>query len=220
MIELPIRNEPDRFREIAALIEGTGCFVAGGAARFAASPNEKPARYSDVDLFAPDATAVAKMHTKLLAISELKHETPLSYLFEQTTSFDEDIFAEGKVRKTRFNLIREFCGTPEAVIQKFDFSVARAAIIGDKVLVDDDFEQDEKDRKLRIKHVVCPISTMYRAAKYQAKGYKFPLREMLRLFNEWQDQDEAYRLKILDLGMADKLSAEEIDELEALLRID
>lgn len=208
-IELPIKNEPDKFREIASLIEGTGCFVAGGAARFAASPNDKPARYSDVDLFAPNADCVAKMHAKLLTIAYLKSETPLSYLFA---------YMSGGV--THFNLIREFCGTPETVIEKFDFSVARAVIVGDKVLVDPDFEQDEQDRKLRVKFVVCPISTMYRAAKYQAKGYKFPLREMLRLFNEWQDRDDAYRAKILELGMADKLTAEEIDELEALLRID
>lgn len=209
-VRLPIRNEPMQFQEFQSLLVD-GCFIAGGAARFAASPNETPAYYSDVDIFAVDQDAVAAMFLKLKNVADLKSETPMSYLFVQ------DLEIAGK---NRFNLIRQFCGTMEAVLEEFDFSVARAGIIGNEVLVDPQFEADEKEKRLRIQHIHCPVSTMFRAAKYQAKGYKFPLVEMLKLFKDYEDREPIYKDRLIELASNPNLTDAEINELEALLRID
>jgi len=209
-VKLPIVNELARFQEFQSLLVG-GCFIAGGAARFAASTNESPAHYSDVDIFATDQDAVTAMYLKLRGIAELKSETPMSYLF---------ITKNSENQTNRFNLIRQFCGTLDAVIEEFDFSVARAGIVGNEVLVDPQFETDEKEKRLRIQHIHCPVSTMFRAAKYQAKGYKFPLVEMLKLFGDWERRPNEYRERLVELASDPNITQEGIQELEALLRID
>jgi len=123
-------------------------------------------------------------------------------------------------------------GTEEEIINNFDFSIVRAAILSPtEVLVDEDFEEDEKHHLLRLKNIHCPISSLLRCCKYARKGYFMRPAEALKLFNDWVDRGEEYRVRILELfktsafgekdeGNPNGISREEIDELEALLRID
>ena len=70
--------------------------------------------------------------------------------------------------------------------------VARAAIISPtRALVDVHFERDERLRSLRVRHVVCPISSVRRIAKYTAKGYRCNTVEVVKLFAEWSTRAEA-----------------------------
>jgi hypothetical protein len=215
-VKLPIKNEPAKFQELQNLLVD-GCFIAGGAARFAASTNRTPAYYSDVDIFAVDQDCISAMFMKLKNIAELKSETPMSYLFVRPSP---ELRYDGLGLFDRFNLIRQFCGTMDTVLEEFDFSVARAGIVGDEVLVDPQFEADEKEKRLRIQHIHCPVSTNFRIAKYVQKGYKISLREMLKLFSDWESRDGSYKSRLIDLASNDQLSENEIAELEALLRID
>lgn len=60
--------------------------------------------------------------------------------------------------------------------------------------------------------------------KYSRKNYWLPPLQCAKLFLDWENREEDYRAKILEaLGKMDKregLTRKEIEELEALMRID
>jgi hypothetical protein len=75
------------------------------------------------------------------------------------------------------------------LLSTLDFTVTRAAIISeDTALVDVHFEQDEQATTLRLRHIVCPISSVRRISKYVAKGYSCNMIEIVKLFAEWSDR--------------------------------
>jgi hypothetical protein len=123
-------------------------------------------------------------------------------------------------------------GTMEEILENFDFTVVRAGILNSKeVMVDEDFENDEKHLYLRLKNIHCPISSLLRCCKYARKGYFMRPIEALKLFNDWTDRGDEYRSRMVELfgmsGLGKKsednpngMAQEEIDELESLLRID
>lgn len=190
--------------------------ICGGAARHACSPDTSAdgslitvASSSDYDVFAKNTENVNEIKSDIIfnySPSEI-HETPMSFLF--TTRI-------GKI-----NLIKQFVGEPERLLERFDFTVVRAALVDSaSVLVDDDFEKDELEKKLRIKHLNCPVSTMMRCMKYARKGYSFPLIESIKIFQDWEQRPIEYRSRLIELAESESLSPQEIEELEALLRID
>jgi hypothetical protein len=74
---------------------------------------------------------------------------------------------------------------------------------------------------------------VFRLIKYTKRGYWVTPREVLKLFVDWENRDDEYRLKIVELFKKSEsfdpdapdeskggLSKEEIDELEELMRID
>ena len=82
--------------------------------------------------------------------------------------------------------------TAEQLLSTLDFTIARAAIVTDEhALVDVDFERDERLRQIRVRHIVCPISSVRRIAKYTAKGYRCKMLEIVKLFAEWSSRAEA-----------------------------
>ena len=82
--------------------------------------------------------------------------------------------------------------TAEQLLSTLDFTIARAAIVTDEhALVDVDFERDERLRQIRVRHIVCPISSVRRIAKYTAKGYRCKMLEIIKLFAEWSSRAEA-----------------------------
>jgi hypothetical protein len=59
--------------------------------------------------------------------------------------------------------------------------------------------------------------------KYARKGYYMRPIESMKLFQDWQNRPEEYRQRIIQLfgdGKMGSLSKQEVDELEALLRVD
>jgi len=63
-------------------------------------------------------------------------------------------------------------GTLEDILDNFDFTVVRAAILNrHEVMVDRDFMADEGNRRLVFKNIHCPVSSLLRALKYARKGY-------------------------------------------------
>lgn len=77
--------------------------------------------------------------------------------------------------------------------------------------------------KLRILNIHCPISSLLRVMKYARKGYYMRPVEALKLFNDWQQRDPDYRDRMKELfttGQFGKITKEEIDELEKLMRVD
>jgi hypothetical protein len=67
-----------------------------------------------------------------------------------------------------------------------DFSVTRVVLIDENMaLADARFLRDEFDRRIVIRHIVCPISSCARISKYESKGYTIQGRERVKLFAEW-----------------------------------
>ena len=116
-------------------------------------------------------------------------------------------------------------GDKKTILENFDFTVIRAAIISsEQVYVDADFLHDEKHTLLRLKNIHCPVSSSLRCMKYSRKGYWLRPFECLKLFIDWTDRPDEYRVKLVEFlhkaSENDGLSQEEVDELETMMRID
>jgi hypothetical protein len=234
---IPIRRG---FTEIAPLYDlalKNNCIICGGYARYCASPlpTAKVKIASDVDLFPKSEEACNILLTDLKAVGyEIKYENHICYTLAPTETAKVKLqyiptpqiikpVVEGKIVTV---------GTVEELLDNFDFTIVRAAILSPTtVLVDEDFEQDEIHHILRLKNIHCPISSLLRCCKYARKGYFMRPAEALKLFNDWTARGEDYQKRLNELfaeSTKGKVSDEnpngitqkEIDELEALLRID
>jgi hypothetical protein len=108
----------------------------------------------------------------------------------------------------------------ETILENFDFTVVRIGLSNPEVaLADADFMHDEEKHQLRIKNIHCPISSTYRVMKYRSKGYWPPTLEILKLFFDWDERDEEYKMNIFQFFQKEDPTKEEIDEMERLMRV-
>lgn len=209
--------------------------ICGGYARYCASTAKKVKEAKDVDLFPKTPEVYDTLLKELLELGyEIKHENHVSTTLSPKPDFEEKLghiptpqiikpVKEGKILTV---------GTTEEILDNFDFSVVRAAIISSKeVLVDEDFIKDEQNHVLRLKNIHCPISSLLRCCKYARKGYFLKPTEALKLFKDWDNRGDDYKNRMIELFEKSAfgeqtvenfkgISQKEIDELEALLRID
>jgi hypothetical protein len=224
------------FTEISVLYDlaqKNDCVICGGYARYCGSPlltaNVKHA--SDLDLFPKSEQACENMLKDLIAMGyEKAHENHVSITLRAVDKNNIKLLSiptpqiikpviEGKIVTL---------GTVEEILQNFDFTIVRAAVISPtELLVDEDFENDEMHGILRLKNIHCPISSLLRCCKYARKGYFMRPMEALKLFQDWTNRGLEYQQRISELFLVsmkgdkeDGITQKEIDELEALLRID
>jgi hypothetical protein len=240
-IKLPILRG---FTEIVPLYEAVtkiNCLIAGGYARYCASPGRSVIKASDIDLFPQDKEAYEKLYTLLVIKMQfgIKHENGVSITLAHTP-FTE-LAGNNDPRWGTMPTIQIIkpveeghivsVGDIETILNNFDFSIVRAAIISPtECLVDANFEEDEYYNFLRIKNIHCPISSSLRFMKYTRKGYFTRPLEVLKLFMEWDVRGNDYKNRMIELfktsnirdeeGNIVPMTQENIDELEALLRID
>jgi len=202
------------------------CFILGGYARFCASPNKKPVEAKDIDVYCEDESMFEVLKEKLLSVGlEIRHENNISLTYEEKEEGDFTYMLPLQlIKPVREARIISF-GDRKTILENFDFSVIRAAIqSGNEVMVDADFMHDEKHRLLRLKNIHCPVSSTLRCMKYSRKGYFLRPFECLKLFIDWSDRPAEYRIKLLQFlekaAENDGLTQEEVDELEAMMRID
>jgi len=222
-------------QEFFALAEKHQAVICGGYARYCASPRKEPVKAGDVDFFPKTEDGVAGMQKDLEEMGfELRHENHVSITMRPKPCEEEKLaylptpqiikpVVEGKIVTL---------GSVEEILENFDFTIVRAAIISStEVLVDEEFMVDEAKMILRLRNIHCPVSSLLRCCKYARKGYFMRPGETLKLFNDWTDRGDDYKLRLLDLfkKSADGefsednpggMTREEIDELEGLLRID
>jgi hypothetical protein len=214
------------------LLDIYGGRIIGGYPRWCCSTAQRPVPAGDCDLFPVGATQedskriYEALRTELtragLAVS---HENNVSVTFN----------AEGKPPYDRCPVIQLIKpirkgaivtdGTLEEILANFDFTVVRVALNADRKTATAwaSFEKDEQRKILRILNIHCPISSMLRVMKYGRKQYYMRPAEALKLFVDWEGRDDTYRQRMIDLFSASKMghmSKKEIDELEALLRVD
>lgn len=218
------------------LAEKYNMIICGGYARYCASPNTNPIPASDVDLFPKNNESIKAITDELLKLGyEIKHENEVSISFKPGKNVDIKIKTSPvpQIIKPVIEGAIITVGSIEEILDNFDFTIVRAAILDNKtVIVDKDFIQDEENHILRLKNIHCPISSLLRCCKYSRKGYFMRPAEAVKLFNDWMDRDDKYRIRLMELfeksnlggfdpvTNPDGMTQKEIDEMEALLRID
>jgi hypothetical protein len=79
-------------------------------------------------------------------------------------------------------------GTAEEVIDSFDYTVCRAAIISNTEIVrDTNLSEDYSVKRLRLMNSNCPVGAMLRYQKYSKKGFVMDYENVLDLVRFAQD---------------------------------
>jgi len=92
-------------------------------------------------------------------------------------------------------------GPPEEIINSFDLTVCRAALIDlDNAVVDDGFFPDFAQKVANVRIVHCPIGGMKRLLKYQAKGYLVPNYELFKMMRVAICMNETKHEQFRDIG--------------------
>ena len=226
--EVPVLRGADKIKYLWELLETNLPYstlawsFCGGFVRWMCSPRETPVPPSDIDIYCT-AIHVFDDIEKVLVKNGLSkfQESSIAISLKLKKEGTEDIIQlikpinEGKVVSI---------GEMETIISNFDFTVVRCGLIDlETALVDANFLHDEEKLYLRIQNVHCPISSTYRFAKYIKKGYYAPLTEIVKLFLDWDRRSSEYRTGLLATiaKMEEEgLTKHEIDNLEALMRLD
>lgn len=222
------------FSEIALvweLAQRHGSMICGGYARYCASQLRHPPAASDVDLFPQSGTGHEELVAEIKSIGfEVKHENEISVTFKHLEEHADHRWTVTPVIQVIKPVIEGAIvtvGTMEDILNNFDFTIVRAAILNPTtVLADSDFVEDDKSWKLHLKNIHCPISSLMRCIKYSKKGYWLGLVESTKLFLDWDERGDDYKIKLLDLigkmktPDGEEPNKEDIEQLEKLMNID
>lgn len=227
-VEVPVLRGFTEIQDLFDLVSQSNGIICGGYARYCASPLKTPSLAKDVDIYPKFKESTEILCKRFLALGfEVKFENNMSITMKVKKGETGNIrlWPTPQVIKPVIEGAVVSLGSAEEILDNFDFTVTRAAIVSSRtVLVDEAFLDDEKHKRLRLKKIHCPISSTLRCAKYSKKGYWFPPSEAIKLFIDWERRDNDYRARIVELFKVPEegkeLTRKEIDELEALLRID
>lgn len=231
-VKIPVRRGLFEITRLMDLRDRLGGVFMGGYARYCCSERWKPEPAGDIDIF--PVCESGKTSDQIFDCWKLeltnygltiKHENEISVTFERAK--DGPFLASPAIQLIKpmkeGRIVTE--GTVEQVLGGFDFTVVRVALNPDRLTATAwaSFAEDDRKGLLRILNIHCPISSLLRVCKYSRKGYHCRPSEVLKLFMDWQNRNETYRSRIVELfqkGSFGKLSKEEIDQLEALLNVD
>ena len=166
-----------RLIQLHNLIKKHG-FIAGGACRSTIAGEE----IKDFDIFCfteEDYEPLKKI---------------MSNMYGETRENDL-VFQVGSIQlvKPRQNDFVKTFGSPREVVSKFDFSVCRVYTLDGTrfIWLDDEFQDDIQNKRLRIKNIICPISTFKRVIKYAKRGYYINTFMIVHLFNNFRNIDSS-----------------------------
>lgn len=224
------------FTEIAVLWELMGreqikSMICGGWARYSCSQSPTPIEATDVDLFPQSEGESSKLKAALANVGfKIKHENDVAITYERLKEHSDPRWLVCPVIQIIKPVVKGAIvtvGAVEEVLNNFDFTVVRAAIISPTHgLIDEDFIEDDKSRKLRLKNIHCPISSLHRCIKYSKKGYWLSIAETIKLFQDWDSRTPEYRAELTTMigkmtpEDGSEPTQEDIDQLEALLNVD
>jgi len=205
-------------------------FVMGGYARWALSPNQKPALPEDLDIYCKTEEVYKSILEVLTKIHDLRirYETDHSVSFSKKERTGWEYLPPIQLIKPVIDGHKVAKGSIEEILDNFDFTIARAALTLGKVNFthwfawqDEEFEKHERQQKLVIKNIHCPVGTALRACKYVKKGYKIKMTEIVKLFLDWEERDIDYRFRVRNLNLkiteGESFTMEEKMELYTLL---
>jgi hypothetical protein len=235
--KLPLKRGFQEIKPFFELCQQFDAVICGGYARYCASPLPTPRVIvaGDIDMFPKSEEASGKIFAALTGMGyEKQHENHVSITLKPSDAKREELeqYPTPQIIKPVIEGKIETLGTIEEILENFDFTIVRAALISqDEVMVDEDFESDEKHKVLNLKNIHCPISSLLRCCKYARKGYFMRPAQALKLFIDWTNRGGEYQNRIIELftesgkgkksdDNPDGMTQQEIDELESLLRID
>lgn len=192
--------------QLHSLIKRHG-FIAGGACRSTIQTEE----IKDFDIFCFSKEDYEPLKQIISNMYGIKRENELVYQCNNI-----------QLIKPRENKYLKTYGSPSEVVSRFDFSVCRVYTLDgiNFIEIDEQFKEDCERKILRIENIVCPISTLKRSIKYSKKGYFLPLREILKLFNEYAERVRTGDIDIDSFGNLDEIQNEELYELMLKYNID
>jgi hypothetical protein len=216
------------FKKIFAIIKQDG-FICGGFVRTILT-KAKNDTVADIDIYCINDEAYDRIKERLEEDGYvIEKETPMSILYKVLFKGRFPIQLIKPMDKGHVTTVGEL----EDILKNFDFTCIRAGIYlnieklesGEEIekyiaLVDDDFEEDNKKKILRIKNIHCPIAEIFRVAKYVGKGFYLPAMEAIHILTDWEGRNDDYKIKLLDFLKKENPSKEDIDVLETMLHID
>lgn len=150
-------SEVQAFGKLKALYDAMPAkeiaWIAGGALRSYLVGE----RVKDLDIFSNDPDAVQA-----------------AFIADETfkAGFKNDLIANFYKEGICYQVIKKYkFATPKETIDNFDFTIICAAIGVDGIVVDDRFYIDNAQRRLVVKSLPKPLSTVKRGMKYSMRGY-------------------------------------------------
>ncbi len=232
-INVPLQRGFLEIKELYNIISQYNAHIIGGYARMCASQSDSVIPAGDVDVYVPSDEVYNILKEKLiLGGFEVKHENEISLSLKYIgDKLEFKLCPPVQLIKPmkEFRVVTQ--GSVEEILNNFDFTIVRAAIISEtEALVDKDFIEDEKHKVLKLRNIHCPVSSMFRCMKYYKKGYWMNPVEAIKLFMDWEQRSPEYRERLYFLidnaGKYEKdkpethLSEKDIMELEKLLMVD
>lgn len=196
-------------------------FICGGFGRVSVSKNSEVIPSADIDIYCKDKDSFDRISNRLELNGYFeKSETARTMQHSFSGALPVQLIMplnEGRVLLSSNNV--------EDILNNFDFSIARVAITSQSLsenmaIVDVDFEKDDEKKLLNIKNIHCPIAQVYRVSKYMEKGFWLPMKQTLKIFEDWDNRDSDYKSKIFETVKKEDPTKEEIQDLEKLLHID
>lgn len=222
-VNVPVLRTFIELESLLDWVQSLGGCVLGGIVRWMCSPKREPVPPGDIDIYARDEASFDALRAYIENTygAEIYRENPMALSYNRIEGSVLPALQlikpvhEGRVVAT---------GDFEEILRNFDFTVVRIGLVSSTMaLADPMFLEDEKTMRLRLRNIHCPISSTARVTKYCRKGYYAPPSELLRLFLDWDDRNEIYKADLIELFMRSEtgeITEEEVDRLEALLRID
>jgi hypothetical protein len=211
-------------------INDVNAFICGGYVRWACSPVGDPVPSQDLDIYCAteaDFNKAEQLFRRCELGVKLRNAVSITYHRGRDGIFTTlppiqliKPIQEGRMVTT---------GSMTDVLANFDFSIIRCGFDKDGLtlrmaMVDVDFEKDEREKRLVLKNIHCPISSMFRCIKYCNRGYKLSTHEMLKLFVDWETRSPEYREKIktffVRMNSGQKIDSTEFNAMYRSMRVD
>ena len=147
------------------------CWLAGGALRdyFIGMPVT-----TDYDMFFPNE-------------AEYKKAREYFEAKECEVKWESDKGCKIKYKEKTYDLVKMFFTNPQATIDAFDFTVSMLAVDNESVYYGETTFIDLAKRQLMINKITYPASSLSRAFRYYAKGFRMCQGEMKKLVEALQD---------------------------------
>lgn len=227
-VTVPVIRGFDAVSQLFGVVHGRGV-ICGGYARYCASPLLSPSDAGDVDVYCHSVEAFEELKEDLGLLLKPRIETSRAVTYERTTSgllaYCPEVQLVKPVEQFRIKTV----GSTEDILDNFDFTVVRAAIVSpSEAIVDEDFIADESEKRLSLRNIHCPISSTLRVLKYANRGYFISPSDVLPLFLDWEGRPQEYRDEIiqglLDIETARKtknfLTTERLTAIYELMSVD
>jgi hypothetical protein len=200
--------------DLIDIADGKG-FLAGGAVRNLFYPDQKGVSDFDFYAYKPEDREALKDNF-LRAGFELKRDLNNCWWLEKDYR-SKYFFA--KKKRVSVQIIKTFCGTPEQVVDEFDFTVCRIAWTGSMFCWDKDFFENNEKKILIIKTIQCPIGAIRRIIKYSKKGFWISNVQIVKLFENYIGRGNDWRAKLIELlsKQEEGLTEDEVTQLYEIL---